>query len=319
MKKKLKIIDDSHLLLLVKRRFSQIIDLDSLNQYTQNLYSNSSLLAMRSDWNRYIDHCYKYSTSIFPLQPDNIRHFLESESEHRKYSSIRRYSITISTIYRLLGEPDPLRDSQIRQLMMKLRLDKRGDQKQSDAFTSIYLTSLHQFLSKSTKKQDIRDLAIYYIMFECALKRADLRNMIWEQIRKEKEHIKLCIKDHEYELSIEAEMALLKWENEINDDSNYVFRAIDRHHNISKEKLNDSSIFRIFRKAAILLELPSLKFSGQSARIGAALELHKQGKKISDIQHFGRWVSPVMPSQYVGNVTQSEHIQLRYKRFKPWD
>ena len=60
-------------------------------------------------------------------------------------------------------------------------------------------------------------------------------------------------------------------------------------------------------------------FSGQSARVGGALQLAKQGMKTKDIQTFGRWSSPAMPYQYIGNRTKAEQEKLRYKSFKPWE
>lgn len=318
MKKDIKVIDDSQFLVEAKKDFSQFIDVDILNKYTKSNYSKSTLLAMRSDWNRYIDHCYRYGAALFPPQFDTIISFLENESSTRKFSSTRRYSITLSNIYRLLSESDPLRDSHIRQFLLKLRLEKKGDQKQTDAFTSSHLKFIYRKLNKSNKLSDIRDLAIYSLMFECALKRSELRDMTQNQISEQDGTTFISLNDCSYQLSGQAASSLHKWLIHLPTDSDYLFRAIDKHGNIGSAKLNDSSIFRIFRKAAEILAIPGLKFSGQSARIGAAQELHKKGEKIVNIQLFGRWHSPVMPSQYVGNISQSETFQLRYKKFKPW-
>ncbi|RQW64474.1 tyrosine-type recombinase/integrase [Vibrio viridaestus] len=319
MKKGLKIIDNSQILTQAKSEFSQYVDLDTLDEYTQNLYSKSSLLAMRSDWNRYVDFCYRKGAAIFPHHSDTIRMFLEEESRERKYASIRRYSLTLSTIYRLLSETDPLRNTQVRQLLADLRLEKAGDQKQSDAFTSTHLKYLNHSLAKSTKHRDIRDLAIFNVMFECALRRSELRELTRSQLALHDENAIITIHEFSYTLSEQATKALHLWLSLINDDLEYVFRAIDRHGNISHTNLDDSSIYRIFRRAAELLDNKSLHFSGQSARIGAAKELHKQGEKLRDIQQFGRWLSPVMPTQYVGQTAQSQNLQLRYKKFKPWN
>lgn len=319
MKKGIKVIDDSQFLAEAKKDFSQFIDIDILNKYTKNNYSKSTLLAMRSDWNHYVDHCYRYGASLFPPQFDTIESFLKNESNTRKFSSVRRYSITLSNIYRLLSESDPLRDTHIRQLLLKLRLDKQGDRKQTDAFTSSHLKLINKKLNRSIKLSDIRDLAIYNLMFECALKRSELRDMTQHQVSEQASATFITLNGCSYQLSSQAASSLHKWLIHLHTDSDYLFRAIDKHGNIAGIRLNDSSIFRIFRKAAEILGIPGLKFSGQSARIGAAQELHKQGEKIVNIQQFGRWQSPVMPSQYVGNISQSETLQLRYKKFKPWN
>ncbi|MCE0495798.1 tyrosine-type recombinase/integrase [Vibrio salinus] len=202
---------------------------------------------------------------------------------------------------------------------MTLRLKKSGDQKQSDAFTSLHLELIEHKLGKSDKIIDLRDLAIFYIMFECALKRAELRELNFEQISIQNNIVTISLDENVYPLSEQASNSVIKWLSHIKDNYSPVFRAVDKHHNVSDKKLNDSSIFRIFRKAAELIGKPELRFSGQSARIGAAQDLHKRGEKITDIQIFGRWNSPVMPFQYIGNSSQSKQHQLRYKKFKPWD
>jgi len=68
-----------------------------------------------------------------------------------------------------------------------------------------------------------------------------------------------------------------------------------------------------------LLGKPELKFSGQSARVGAVQELSEQGYKIKEIQEFGRWLSPAMPYQYVGNKGTAEQEKLKFFSFKPWE
>lgn len=320
MAKKLIIITNHEILTRARLVFSQKITAKEFQSYTLNQYAMNSLLAMCSDWNRYIAfcQCHHYcplsATDVLP-----VRHFLESEATQRKYASIRRYSITIGLVFRLLNYSDPTTKPEVRRLLMSLRLDKKGDEKQSDAFNSRHLSRLNSLLCKSKNVLDIRDLAIYYLMFECALKRGELRDLTKDQIDQHHADITVNIQETHYALSEKAARAIIKWMSYIHDDEIIVvFRSIDRHGHIAASPLNDSSIYRILRHAATRLNQPGLKFSGQSARIGAAQELHKQGQNVSEIQEFGRWNSPIMPMQYIGNKASANQTQLRYKSFKPW-
>ncbi|MDW6004432.1 tyrosine-type recombinase/integrase [Vibrio mangrovi] len=302
------------------KQLCSFIHKDNLNELTQYQYSNSSLLAMVKDWNIFVEFCQNQQVMPFPASPNTIRLFLEKESQTRKFSTLRRYTVTITVLHKLIGYPDPIAHHEVRLLLMSLRLEKKGDNAQADAFSLEHLEQLDELLSNSEDIKDIRDLAIYYLMFECILKRAELRELNIGQLSLESESVVLVhLRDNHYQLSPQASQAIQRWCNLIDTlTSSYVFRAIDRHQNIGAEKLNDSSIYRILRNAGERLGIAHLKFSGQSTRIGATQELYKQGMKIKEIQSFGRWQSPVMPSQYVGKHHQAEIAIQQFKSFKPW-
>ncbi|WP_159440293.1 tyrosine-type recombinase/integrase [Vibrio quintilis] len=293
---------------------------EQLAELTQHQYAHSSLLAMTKDWNLFTEFCLSRQLCPLPATSTTVRQFIEKESQERKFSTIRRYTVTITVIHKFLSCPDPIRSTDVRLLLMSLRQEKKGDNKQADAFDLTHLQMLNKRMQHSKNKRDIRDLAIYFLMFECALKRAELRDFQTSQLLDHNpQHLHVALHHETYGLSAEATQAIEKWRDLIDiSDSPYLFRSIDRHQNIAANKLNDSSIYRILRHAGERLGMKHLKFSGQSTRIGAVRELHKQGMKVREIQSFGRWHSPVMPAQYVGDTHSAETMMLRYKSFKPW-
>ncbi|SJN59653.1 site-specific tyrosine recombinase XerC [Vibrio ruber DSM 16370] len=303
-----------------KKQLCTFIHKEQLNELTQYQYSNSSLLAMVKDWNLFVEFCQHQHVVPYPASPDMIRLFLEKESRVRKFSTLRRYTVTITVLHKLLGYQDPIANHQVRLLLMSLRTEKKGDNSQADALAREHIEQLDTQLSTSKNIKDIRDLAIYHLMFECILKRAELRELCIEQLTFCSDaEVQVELSDNRYQLSPAASEAIHRWYQLIDTQSSpYVFRSIDRHQNIGTEKLNDSSIYRILRGAGKRLGIADLKFSGQSTRIGATQELYKQGMKIKEIQSFGRWQSSVMPSQYVGRHRQAEIEIQQFKSFKPW-
>jgi integrase len=319
MVKKLISITNETLIDSYVSKLNHFVTKEFTNEITQNQYAKSSVLAMTKDWNLFVGFCLDHQLSSFPASALSVRHFLEHESRTRKYATIRRYTVTITVMHQILGFPDPMMHTEVRLLMMTLRLEKKGDHSQADAFNHQHLEKLNNLLCSSKSIRDIRDLAIYYLMFECVLKRSELRALLTEQLIEIDSDIFVLIKDFKYQLTPHATKAVKKWYALIEDTpSPYLFRSINRHQNIATDKLDDSSIYRILRNAGQRLGLKHLKFSGQSTRIGAARELHQQGMKVRDIQSFGRWQSPVMPSQYVGKTHQADLEIQRYKSFKPW-
>jgi site-specific recombinase XerD len=196
-----------------------------------------------------------------------------------------------------------------------------GDAKQTNAMTSAHLTELNTLLShENVNLKEIRDIAIYNVMFECALKRSELKALSMSDVDSCNEGYKITIKDSAYKLSPVASVTLQRWLSFTGTDDEFpVFRAIDKHENIGLQPLDDSSIYRILRRASDMLALAeNHHFSGNSIRVGAAQELSKQGLKVREIQDFGRWLSPAMPAQYVGYVGTAENEKMKFKAIVPW-
>ncbi|WCE32635.1 tyrosine-type recombinase/integrase [Vibrio sp. SCSIO 43137] len=174
-------------------------------------------------------------------------------------------------------------------------------------------------LSSCPEIRGIRDLSIYFVMFECALKRSELKKLQIEDISLQKSHALLRVGENKYQLSELACKAISKWVRLLYGSQGVLFRRIDKHSNIGTGQLDDSSIYRILRRASDLLGLPEhMKFNGQSARVGATKELQTQGYKLKEIQDFGRWMSPAMPAQYLEKTSTAEGEMAKFRAIKPW-
>lgn len=318
MRKKIRSIDDISEIKRYIGLFSKKVSIEDVNHLTDHQYSRNSLLAMTKDWNLFVEFCTQKNVSPIPAATTALRMFIEKESIERKYATIKRYLVTIGLFHRILTSSDPSAHSSVKIALSKIRLDKVGDAKATDAFEKKHLEQITKLLGHSDKARDIRNLAIYYIMYECLLKRSELRNLSIQQIVYNNDCIKVAIGDNLYTLSPNACEHLSRWINLRGLHGSTLFTAIDKHGNMNNEPLDDSSIYRILRSASDKLGL-DLKFSGQSLRVGAAKELAKQGNKVSDIQHYGRWLSAAMPYYYIGNKAQADTERMVFKRFKPWD
>lgn len=299
--------------------FQKEITVHQFKQATQNQYAHSSCLAMVKDWNLFIQFCLTRKVNPLPASTTAVRLFLEHEARQRKFATIRRYSITISVIHQLCALTDPTNHNHVRKVLMQLRLDKHGDNKQADTFTAAHLEQMDKALGKSKQPKEIRDLAIYHVMFECALKRGELKKLSLDHVHWHNKAAIITLNETNYALSDMGSKTLTRWLSLLNAIDGTVFRAINRHGAISDKPLDDSSIYRILRAAGGRIGLAQLKFSGQSTRIGAVKELAKQGLKPKEIQSFGRWLSPAMPYQYLGDKNTAEREKIRFLTIKPWE
>ncbi|PMJ90600.1 tyrosine-type recombinase/integrase [Vibrio sp. 10N.261.55.A7] len=319
MRKKIERITDKEALNQWRTVFSSDISIEQFELLTQFQYSRNSMLAMVKDWNVFNHFCLQKHVRSLPASVTAVRRFIEHESEKRKFSTLKRYSVTISLVHRLLADSDPVANSQIRLLLAKYRLDKHGDAKQAAVFTAEHLQSLDTILMQSPTPKAVRDLSICYLMFECALKRSELKRLMLTNTHLYDDFVALDISDHTYRLSGRASYVLKQWLATLGEiDEGVLFSAIDKHGNISQRKMDDSSIYRVLKGASEILELP-VNFSGHSTRVGAAKHLANNGSNIKEIQKFGRWLSPAMPYQYIGLKQKAEDEQQTFITIRPWE
>lgn len=321
LRKKVPILSDSVIINSFVEKLNSNASIEIIDELTGYQYSRNSLLGIYSDWNRYHAFCAKKRINTLPASVTAIRRFFETESNDRKYASLKRYTATLSLLHTVLGFANPIKHRQVRFTLLHLQAQMAGDAKQTNAMTSAHLNELNTLLSHDKANlREIRDIAIYNVMFECALKRSELKSLSTSDVGSTDSDYQITIKDSVYQLSQVASVALERWLAFTGtQDDLPVFRAIDKHENIGLQTLDDSSIYRILRRASDLLQLAeSHHFSGNSIRVGAAQELSKQGLKVREIQDFGRWLSPAMPAQYVGNFDNAEREKMKFKAILPW-
>ncbi|WP_299140060.1 tyrosine-type recombinase/integrase [uncultured Vibrio sp.] len=321
MRKKVPILSDSVIINSFVEKLNNSASIEIIDELTGYQYSCNSLLGIYSDWNRYHAFCNKNRINTLPASVTAIRRFLETESNVRKYASLKRYTATLSLLHTVLGFANPIKHRQVRFTLRHLQARMAGDSKQTNAMTTAHLTELNTLLSyDKANLKEIRDIAIYNVMFECALKRSELKLLSTNDIGSTDSDYQITIKNSVYQLSQVASFAFGRWLSYIGTQEDFpVFRAIDKHENIGLQPLDDSSIYRILRRASDLLQLAeNHHFSGNSIRVGAAQELSKQGLKVKEIQDFGRWLSPAMPAQYVGYSGTAENEKMKFKALIPW-
>ncbi|SEF39218.1 tyrosine-type recombinase/integrase [Vibrio hangzhouensis] len=303
-------------------RFSALlknsINAAEFDEMTSGYYSKSSNLAMSKDWRIFNDFCVTKNRKSLPASVATVKEFISHERANRKYSSLKRYTVTISLVHYLFDFKDPVKNREIGLLLQDIQVSTMDKVKQTVPLSEHHLEQLNAKLQSSQDIKDIRDLAIYHVMFECALKRNELKRLEINSVRIDDDICILSIDESHYRLSETAKNALCRW-LAITPYS-VLFSAIDRHGNISANVLNDSSVYRVLRRASDLLALPAqLSFSSQSGRVGAVQKLSNEGYRIKEIQDFGRWASPAMPLQYSGNRQSAEKEKSKFKDDNKYD
>ncbi|USD68226.1 tyrosine-type recombinase/integrase [Vibrio sp. SCSIO 43136] len=301
-------------------KFSYPIDVADMAELTSHNYSINSLKSMTNDWNRFVEFVSQTNQATLPASVNTLLLFLESQCRTRKLASIKRSLISLATVHRLHGYAEPTNHRQVKLFMSNVRVIKKDDARHSNAFTNKHYLALNELFSNGYESKDARDMALYGIALECALKRNEIRSLNYDDLTINDSVIAIQLNSECYNLSDLSIEWLNRWLSERTHVEGPLFCRVDRHQNILLAPLNDSSIYRIFRNASDLLNLGyNMRFGGQSSRAGAAMELAKQGLKLKEIQEFGRWNSPVMPAQYLKRAGIAEAEQLKFIKIRPWD
>ncbi len=319
MRKKIIPFSDHELLKHFIVLFSKPIGLNDIHQLTRNQYSHNSVLSMQNDWNLFVEFCIQRQVSPLPASVTAMRLFLQQQQPLRKYATIKRIVMTISVVHKFLSFKDVTAHQQIQLILKEMRLAPTAHSNQASALTIEQLNSLNTHWLNNNNPKEIRDLAIINLMFECALKRSELQSLNVSQVMMNNDKVQLQLADSHYQLSKNSATSIIYWLKLLGVESTGpLFRRIDKHGNIGHARLDVSSIYRLMRSASDALGLSS-PLSSQSARVGAAKELRKQGHNLKSITQYGRWLSPAMPAQYIGNTHLSDNERLKFKRFKPWE
>ncbi|CZF82086.1 Tyrosine recombinase XerC [Grimontia celer] len=291
------------------------VSLDEWHALTQGLYSKNSLLSFQNDWQVFVDYCREVNVSPLPAAVTAVRRFVEAKATTRKASSIKRYIITVSMMHRIHSQSDPTRHREVRFTLNKLYQEKADEAGQANAFHYHHLQSLHTKLCTSDRLKDIRDLLIWTLCFECMLKRSELATIQFEDLAQMEDSFTLHIADNVMELSSEASALVEQWFEMTAMSEGPLLRRINKHQQLGEAPMDHSSIYRVFRRAAEELGVQgTLTFSGQSPRVGASQDLSDSGLTIKEIQQQGRWKSPAMPAQYVGNKQARDEAMDKFKR-----
>ncbi|WP_025672934.1 tyrosine-type recombinase/integrase [Salinivibrio socompensis] len=283
---------------------------------TQDAYSRNSLLSYRNDWRVFVAFCHEQDVTAIPCAVTTLRRFAELCAQQRKISAIRRIVVTVGLVHRLHRQRDPSKHREVKYAMARLLQAKLPESKEATPFQAHHMTQLNAQLAGSKRLRDLRDRLVWSLSYEGLLKRSELAALTTDDLITQSGQTFILVSDQRVPLSEQTAMLLAQWLGKTGINHGPLLRRINKHGHLGGAALDPSSIYRVFRRASSLLD-ESVTFSGQSPRVGASRALANKGMTIKQIQHLGRWKSPAMPAQYVGNTVASEQAKARYRRKKP--
>lgn len=323
-------------------KFERYVDL------AKSALADNTKKAYNSDWNQ-LGQWLKAKSVGFPMTEQAVIEFINYlASQGNASATIKRKISSISVLHKANGYVDganPVSSSNV-DLSLKGISKRLGTyQTQAAAMRLKHLELLdYHFSHVGLDLIAVRDLLIINMAFDGLLRRSEIINVTVADISHAETGNggKLFIPKSKSDQTGEGAYVWLgsntmhyyqKWREMTGIDSGILFRKINKwgkvatlskqEQELSEEEqakkltLSTVTINRVFRKMGAILaktnKADAFDWSGHSGRVGAAIDLAKNGASLVELQLAGRWKSPIMPAKYTRmmEVEQSAMSKLR--------
>ena len=272
-------------------------------------FAENTLRAYRSDFTHYEKWCASHGWPPIPATAERLALYIEEMSAKYKSATIRRRFNSLSSLFYLTKNPNPVRDPEVTLAMKRMHRQIGRAQKQASPLTLKYLEQMKRKCDNSNR--GMRDKVLLQLGYEtmrrrseiCAFKFEDL-----EQMPNGKYSLLLRqSKTDQYAqgrlipISDTLSKLILKWQKIVGADQGPILRSIRKDDAIG-EKLSSASMCNILvdlQYRSRLRHLPN--FSGHSFRVGAALDLLERGVPLEKIMLRGGWGAKSTALKYLAS------------------
>ena len=270
--------------------------IDEILASFEGAFAEATLKAYRCDFVVYNQWCEQNQVMPFAARPEDIAAFVDYMAERSSPATARRRIRSISNILQLSDRPDPTRTYLVTLAIRRMHRRYGRAQKQAVPLTKEVLQALLAVCGKDACGQ--RDAVMLQLGYETMRRRSELcrfkfDDMLMVSSGKTAMQLHFCKTDQWgfgklIPISRELYDQLLAW-GEFVGGEGYILRKVGRYGNVGKS-LDPSSINRRLRalQAKTNLELGDM-LSGQSFRVGAALDLLYSGESLERIMLRGGW------------------------------
>lgn len=271
---------------------------DETREHLKNSKAANTRRAYKSDWADFTDWCRHHNRTPLPASPDTVALYLTHCARGLKPSTIQRRIATISEAHKAANHETPTTSTLVRSTWQGIRREKGIATQGKEPALIADLRCMVEHLPKE-KLLSTRDRALLLIGFAGAMRRSelvglDIRDVVDSEdglvvnIRRSKTDQfgsgrKIGIPFGSTPLTCPIR-ALRAWIRESGIQDGPLFRAVDRHGNMSVERLSDQTVARVVKRALKAAGRNAEKFAGHSLRAGLATQAAMGGASERSIQ-----------------------------------
>lgn len=286
---------------------------ESAKGYAAAAKSDSTRKAYRSAWAAFVGWCSSRGLDALPAAPEAVAVYLaERADQGSKPASLDLYLAAISEAHRAAGHPSPRESAPVRAVRAGIRRTHGTAQRQAAPATSDALRGMLGALPPGII--GARDAAVLLVGFAAALRRSELIALDVSNVTFTAQGMLVTVRrsktdqdgagqtiavPHGSTSDVCPVRRLRAWIDAAGITAGPIFRAVDRHGNVSRDRLTAQSIALIVKRAAARIGLDEAAFAGHSLRAGLATSAALAGKSDRAIMATTRHRSRTMVDRYV--------------------
>jgi len=229
--------------------------------------------------------------------------------ETLKTATIRRRVASLSSVFKLMKQPDPTNEPEVVLALKRLHRKLGRHQKQATPLTKDILNKLIAVCGDDLR--GLRNKLLLQLGYETMRRRSEIVGFRFEDI----EHLPngraaLLLRHSKTDqygdgklipISHELFQLIKRWQRESGLSEGKILRGFMRDGRTTHKELNSASVNNILKELQLKAKLGVKELSGHSFRVGAAVDLLDRGLSIEKIMLKGGWKSETTALRYLRN------------------
>ena len=272
-------------------------------------FAPNTIRAYRSDLQHYADWCQNNQYDLFSVDAVQFTGYVLAMGETLKTATIRRRVASLSSMFKLMKQPDPTNEPEVVLALKRLHRKLGRHQKQATPLTKDILKKLIAVCSDDLR--GLRNKLLLQLGYETMRRRSEIVGFRFEDI----EHLPngraaLLLRHSKTDqygdgklipISDELFQLIKQWKRESGLSEGKIIRGFMRDGKTMHKELSSASVNNILKELQRNAKLKVNELSGHSFRVGAAVDLLDQGLSIEKIMLKGGWKSETTAMRYLRN------------------
>ncbi len=292
---------------------SQLEKVQLYNEASKGAFAENTERARKADWTIFEAWCDKQEVISLPASTEVLVAFIDAQAETKKVATVKRYLTTIATAHKAAGFENPVKNEFVRLAVRRMARQNGTRQKQAQGFNWPQIHLALQTLDNSPRS--LLDKALVCVSYDTLCRRSETVAIRVEDISfAEDDSATVTIirskTDQTGEgavkyLSHTSVVYLKQWLAFAEITEGYVFRGLNRWHQVLPGPLSGEGVTRSLKRVAEQSGLDINTISGHSTRVGACQDLVSAGIDMPAIMQAGGWKNPERVARY------SEQLQVK--------
>lgn len=251
--------------------------------YVAQAKAENTKRAYAADWRHFSAWCSEHHLEALPATVDALALYLAALAEVTKVSTLTRRVSAVSQAHQMAGFESPTTDIRVRTVMAGIRRAKGVSQQGKKPIVTEDLRCMLELLPDNL--QGLRDHALLLAGFAGAFRRSELVALNVEDLEFNRDGLVITIRRSKTDQEGQGRRvglpygsrpetcpvrAIQTWIDFLGQTTGPVFRAVNRHGQVSARRLSDRAVALVVKRAVERVGLSASEFAGHSLRAGLA-------------------------------------------------